>query len=205
MVANRYQFNPHLTRDETTTNILVKALTVFPSPDFSLCLSLLPPHVLQPNPAADSLAEAVQKLAALHTLLNKASYDQFWSSLDGDDLYADLTADVQGFEELIRVRMAVVISQSMQSVDKSLLESWLAVKDESFDHFVKEVCGWTVEDNTVIIPLNKENEARGTVVRENVKFDRTCITRPAIFFYLFIFFPRSSSPFAARHLLTWHV
>ncbi|GAB7351336.1 hypothetical protein MBLNU459_g2026t1 [Dothideomycetes sp. NU459] len=164
-----YQFNPHLIRDETVTNILVKALTVFPSPDYSLCLSLLQPHVLAPNPAANSLAEAVQKLSALHTLLNSASYDSFWSSLDGDDLYADLTADVQGFEELMRVRMAVVISQSMQSVDKSLLESWLNVQD---DKFVTEVCGWTIEGSTVNIPLNKENEARGTVVRENVKFDQ---------------------------------
>jgi len=168
----RYQFNPHLTREETTTNILVKALTVFPGPDFSLCLSLLPPHTLQPNPAADSLSEAVQKLAALHTQLNSAQYDAFWASLDGDDLYADLTADVQGFEEMMRVRMAVVISQSMQSVDRGLLESWLGVRDESSDRFVKDVCGWTVEGDVVHIPLNKENEARGTVVRENVKFDR---------------------------------
>jgi translation initiation factor 3 subunit K len=119
----------------------------------------------------------VQKLAHLHTLLNSAQYDQFWSALDGDDLYADLTADVQGFEELMRVRMAVVISQSMQSVDKTLLESWLSVKDESFDRFVKEVCGWTVEGDVVNIPLNKENEARGTVVRENVKFDRKSLAK----------------------------
>lgn len=161
-----------MTRDETTTNILVKALTVFPAPDFSLCLSLLPPHILQPNPAADSLAEAVQKLNVLHTLLNNAQYDQFWSSLDGDDLYADLTADVQGFEELMRIRMAVVISQSMQSVNKTLLESWLNLSDDAFENFVKNTCGWAVEGETVNIPLNKENEARGTVVRENVKFDR---------------------------------
>lgn len=147
-------------------------MTVFPAPDFSLCLSLLPPHSLIPNPAANSLSEAVQKLNTLHTLLNNAQYDEFWASLDSDDLYADLIADVQGFEELMRVRMAVVISQSMQSVDKALLEAWLNVKEDSFDHFVKEVCGWTVEGDVVTIPLNKENEARGTVVRENVKFDR---------------------------------
>lgn len=167
-----YQFNPHLGREETITNILVKSLTVFPSPDFSLCLALLPPHVLAPNPAANSLAEAVQKLNTLHSQLIGASYDQFWSSLDGDDLYADLIADVQGFEELMRVRQAVVISQTMQSVDRAVLESWLNLNGEAFDKFVKEVCGWTVEGSTVSIPLNKENEARGTVVRENVKFDR---------------------------------
>ena len=101
-----------------------------------------------------------------------ASYDQFWSSLDGDDLYADLIADVQGFEELMRVRMAVVISQTMQSVDRAVLESWLNLNGGAFDKFIQEVCGWSVEGSTISIPLNKENEARGTVVRENVKFDR---------------------------------
>ncbi|KAI5201153.1 eukaryotic translation initiation factor 3 subunit K [Aureobasidium subglaciale] len=167
-----YQFNPHLGREETITNILVKALTVFPSPDFSLCLALLPPHVLTPNPAANSLAEAVQKLNTLHSQLIGASYDQFWSSLDGDDLYADLIADVQGFEELMRVRQAIVISQTMQSVDRAVLESWLNLNGDAFEKFVKDTCGWNVEGGAVNIPLNKENEARGTVVRENVKFDQ---------------------------------
>lgn len=86
-----------------------------------------------------------------------------------------MIADVQGFEELMRIRQAVVISQTMQSVDRAVLESWLNLNGEAFDKFVKEVCGWTVEDSTVNIPLNKENEARGTVVRENVKFDRKFI------------------------------
>ncbi|KAI5237752.1 eukaryotic translation initiation factor 3 subunit K [Aureobasidium subglaciale] len=167
-----YQFNPHLGREETITNILVKALAVFPSPDFSLCLALLPPHVLTPNPAANSLAEAVQKLNTLHSQLIGASYDQFWSSLDGDDLYADLIADVQGFEELMRIRQAVVISQTMQSVDRAVLESWLNLNGDAFEQFVKETCNWNVEGSAVNIPLNKENEARGTVVRENVKFDQ---------------------------------
>jgi len=167
-----YQFNPHLGREETITHILVKSLTVFPSPDFSLCLALLPSHVLTPNPAANSLAEAVQKLNTLHSQLIGASYDAFWSSLDGDDLYADLIADVQGFEELMRERQAVVISQTMQSVERAVLESWLNLNGEAFEKFVKEVCGWSVEGSSVVIPLNKENEARGTVVRENVKFDQ---------------------------------
>lgn len=175
----RYQFNPHLTRDETTTNILVKALTVFPSPDFSLCLSLLPTHVLAPTkkasaagpPASGTLAEAVQHLSHLHTQLNNAQYAEFWNTLESDDLYADLVADVQGFEEIMRVRIAVVVSQCMQEVGRDVLESWLNVRGGKFEGFVRDVCGWKVEGNTVKVPLNKENEARGTVVRENVKFD----------------------------------
>ena len=178
---HRYQFNPQLTRDETITNILVKALTVFPSPDFSLSLSLLPPHILQQNlksansnPAAGDapLSEAVQKLAVLNNLLSSADYAAFWNTLDGDDLYADLIADVSGFEELMRVRIAVVVSQAVREIERERLESWLQLKGKEFEHFIGEVCGWKIEGKSVVVPLNKENEAKGVIVRENVKFDR---------------------------------
>jgi translation initiation factor 3 subunit K len=178
---NSYQFNPHLTRDETITNILVKALTVFPGPDFALCLSLLAPHVLQPvsstshsNPAAGDapLSEAVQKLNVLNNLLSQADYSAFWLTLDSDDLYADLVADVSGFEELVRVRIAVAVSQSVREIQRPVLESWLSLRGGEFDVFVKGICGWGIEGNTVKVPINKENEAKGTVVRENVKFDQ---------------------------------
>ncbi|KAF2661483.1 ARM repeat-containing protein [Lophiostoma macrostomum CBS 122681] len=175
-----YQFNPHLSRDETVTNILVKALIVFPGPDFSLCISLLPPHVLAPlsssshTPAAGDapLSEAVQKLNELNNLLGGADYAAFWNELDSDDLYADLIADVSGFEELMRVRIAVTVSQAIREVDRSILESWLNLQGKEFEHFVGSVCGWNVDGAKIKVPLNKENEAKGTVVRENVKFDQ---------------------------------
>ncbi|KZF18867.1 ARM repeat-containing protein [Xylona heveae TC161] len=175
-----YQFNPHLARDETITNILVKALTVFPAPDFSLCLHLLPPHVLTPvstanlSPAAGDapLSEAVQKLNILSNHLSSASYASFWSTLDSDDLYADLIADVSGFEELMRIRIAVTVSQCVREIERNVLESWLRLSGQEFEKFVKEVCGWEISGKSVRVPLNKENEAKGTVVRENVKFDQ---------------------------------
>ena len=88
--------------------------------------------------------------------------------------FADLVADVQGFEEIMRVRIAVVVSQCMQEVDREVLEHWLNLNGEKFERFVREVCGWTIEDGgkVVKVPLNKENEARGTIVRENVKFEQ---------------------------------
>src|SRR2546421_9024067 len=124
----RYQFNPHLTRDETITNVLVKALTVFPSADFALCCHLLPPYTLlndHPTSTGDSLSEAVQKLDTLNTLLESAQFKEFWATLDSDDLYADLVADVSGFEDLVRKRIAVVVGQSMREVKRSLLEGYL--------------------------------------------------------------------------------
>jgi translation initiation factor 3 subunit K len=167
--------------------VLAKALTQFPSPDFALCLHLLPAHILSPTassaaalPAAGDapLSEAVQKLNVLNQLLEQAQYTAFWKTLESDDLYADLTADVAGFEELMRVRIAVTVGQSCREVERSVLETWLHSKGAEFDRFVADICGWGVDNTrggpggTVVIPVNKENEAKGTVVRENVQFDR---------------------------------
>jgi translation initiation factor 3 subunit K len=159
----------------------VKALTVFPSPDFSLSLALLPPHILQSNlksananPAAGDapLSEAVQKLNVLNNFLSSADYAAFWQTLDSDDLYADLIADVSGFEELMRVRIAVVVSQAVREIERERLEGWLQLKGKEFEHFIGEVCGWKIVGDKIAVPPNKENEAKGVVVRENVKFDR---------------------------------
>lgn len=176
----RYQFNPPLTKDEVITNILVKALTVFPSPDFSLALHLLPPHILTPVSASSALpaagdaplSEAVQKLNILNNLLGQASYSAFWSTLDSDDLYADLIADVSGFEDLVRTRIALTISQTVREIERSVLESWLGLQGEAFEKFVRGHCGWETEGSLVKVPLNKENEAKGTIVRENVKIEQ---------------------------------
>ncbi|KAK6443012.1 hypothetical protein LTR95_000725 [Oleoguttula sp. CCFEE 5521] len=174
-----YQFNPHLSHPETITNILTKSLTVFPSPDFSLGLALLPPAVLsaaqdpskQTPSSTSGLSEAVATLLSLHRALTNARYTDFWSSLE-EDSTADLVADVQGFEEILRVRIAVVVSQCMQEVSREVLESWLNVSGSKFQGFVTEVCGWKVDGEKVRIPLNKENEARSSVVRESVRFEQ---------------------------------
>lgn len=167
-----YQFNPHLTRDETIINVLVKSLTVFPSPDYSLALSLLPPHVTLATHTTE-LSEAVANLSALHSHLNNAEYAAFWSTLESTDEYSDLVADVQGFEDTMRIRIAVVVSQCMQSVRTKDMQSWLNLSNEAkFKQFVGEVCGWKIEGEKVVVPLNKENEARSVVQREDVKFNQ---------------------------------
>jgi translation initiation factor 3 subunit K len=72
----------------------------------------------------------------------------------------------------MRVRIAVVVSQCMQEVGRSVLEGWLNIDGAKFETFVKDVCGWKIEDNSVKVPLNKENEARNVVQREDVKFSQ---------------------------------
>ncbi|OJJ51395.1 hypothetical protein ASPZODRAFT_87696 [Penicilliopsis zonata CBS 506.65] len=175
-----YQFNPHLLQPETVTNILAKALTVFPSPAFSLCLALLPAHT-QPFPSAanaeaqpaSDFVESIQKLTSLSTLLESAQYAQFWSTFNSDDLYADLVADVAGFEELVRIRIAVEVGKTFREISAEVLEQWLDIRNrETLEKFVADVCSWEVQKSgaaiTVKVPTNKENEARSEVKSERV-------------------------------------
>lgn len=180
LVQNSYQFNPHLLQPDTVTNVLVKALTVFPSPAFSLCLALLPAHT-QPFPTTSKaqaashtsdFVESVQKLSRLSTLLESAQYTQFWSTLNSDDLYADLTADIAGFEELIRIRIAVEVGKAFRSITANSLEQWLDLRSrDALAKFVADVCSWKVEGDVVRVPTNKENEARSEVKSERVGVD----------------------------------
>jgi translation initiation factor 3 subunit K len=172
----RYQFNPHLLHPETVTNILVKALTVFPSPAFSLCLSLLPPSTI-PHPSAlkdtssipsTDLTESIQKLTHLSTLLESAQYALFWSTIDSDDLYADLCADIAGFEDLIRIRVAGEVGKAFREIDLEVLGGWLDLDGEGLVKFATGPCGWKVEGEKVLVPPNAENEAKSEVKGERV-------------------------------------
>ncbi|KAK4215116.1 COP9 signalosome [Rhypophila decipiens] len=169
-----YQLNPDRIKDEVITNILVKAMTQFPSPQFDLAMHLLSPSHSNPGPNSSSeLAEAVSKLRALNAQLEGAQYDRFWATLESDDLYADLTTDIAGFEDMIRVRIAQLISHAYREISVSVLENWLGLDGEAkVKAFVTETCGWKVgEDGVVQIPRNPENEAKKSEVREDVTID----------------------------------
>ncbi|KAK2735093.1 eukaryotic translation initiation factor 3 subunit [Colletotrichum kahawae] len=163
-----YQLNPDRIKDEVVTNILVKAMTQFPSPQFTLAL-----HLINASAAAQGeLHEAVAKLRTLNSQLEGAQYARVWNTIDGDDLCADLIADISGFEDLIRANIAGQVSQAFREVSLSQLESWLGLSADATAKFASEVAGWTVGDNGIVsIPRNAENEAKKAEIREDVNVD----------------------------------
>lgn len=164
-----YQLNPDRIKDEVITNILVKAMTAFPSPQFNLALHLLAPSSMA---AGSELSEAVTKLRALNAHLEGASFSRFWATLDSDDLYADLTTDIEGFEETIRVRIAQIISEAFREVQLDVLAGWLGLEgNEAAEKYVNETCGWKVEGDKVLVPRNAENEAKKAEIREDVNVE----------------------------------
>jgi translation initiation factor 3 subunit K len=172
ILTSRYQFNPENAKIEETTNILVKALTTFSTtPSFSLCLHLLPPHVLLPN-ATDALSEAVQKLSVLAELLDSAQFESFWDEFNNDDLYLEYTADVYGFEDSIRRGVARSVGLSMTRIKRGILEKWFNLRGESFDSWLVEQTGWTIQEDMIVIPPNGENVVNMDGVKgENLQWD----------------------------------
>jgi translation initiation factor 3 subunit K len=146
-------------------------MTTFPSPQFSLAMHLVPPSILAPANSRAELPEAIAKLRSLDEQLQGAQWARFWATLDSDDLYADMTTDIDGFEEIIRLRIALLVSHAYRELDLSVLEAWLGLEGAAAQKFVSEAAGWTVENGTVKIPRNPENEAKKTEVREDVNVD----------------------------------
>ncbi len=149
-------------------------MTQFPSPQFDLALHLLSPSHSNPGPNSGSeLAEAVSHLRTLNSQLEGAQYARFWATFESDDIYADLTTDIAGFEDMMRLRIAQLISHSYREISVGVLENWLGLDDEEeVKKFVTETCGWKVaEGGLVQIPKNPENEAKKTEIREDVNID----------------------------------
>lgn len=144
-------------------------MTQFPSPQFSLAL-----HLINPTTASSGeLHEALTKLRALNGQLEGAQYATFWSNVDGDDLCADLIADITDFEEVVRHRIALLVSQAFREIKLSHLESWLGLSEDATKKFITEVTGWSVDaDGNVQVPSNPENEAKKAEIREDVNVEQ---------------------------------
>lgn len=84
----------------------------------------------------------------------------------------------------MRVRIAATVGQSCREVERKVLEGWLRLSGDDFERFVDDICGWGIDGGNVLVPPNKENEAKGTVVRENVQFDRKSPSLYIVAFFL---------------------
>lgn len=84
-----------------------------------------------------------------------------------------MTADIAGFEELIRIRIAVEVGKAFRTIKAESLEQWLDIRGrEALNKFVTDVCAWKVDGAIVQVPTNKENEARSEVKSERVGIEQ---------------------------------
>ncbi|KAG5356008.1 Eukaryotic translation initiation factor 3 subunit K [Yarrowia sp. B02] len=166
----QFQQQPNPNKEDIICNILSMALANFLTSDFTTALHVLPSYVLD-SPAADTLAESVQKLFHLYTLLDGCRFPEFWAVYERDDAHADITADVADFENLVRMSITRAVDISSQAIHKDVFRSWLNLSDNKFADYVQEL-GWKVEGETVEVPANKENEAKPATSNESIKIEQ---------------------------------
>jgi translation initiation factor 3 subunit K len=125
----RYQFNSELYNPDVVINILIKALTACPLPDFNLCISLLddrPVNISLDEP--DPLPTVLPTLKVLHNLLYHCRFPAFWQTYRSDELEFlrdNYTVEILGFENAIRAVAIRAVRATFTRISAGRLGSYL--------------------------------------------------------------------------------
>ncbi|TFY66186.1 hypothetical protein EVG20_g4897 [Dentipellis fragilis] len=171
-ILKLYQFNGDLYNPDVVINILVKALTSVPFPDFNLSVALLddrPPAANLDEP--DPLPALLPRLTVLHSLLQQCRFPVFWELYRSDDLESlrdNYTVEVVGFEDAIREVVVRAVKATFQRIRVARLASYLSLDESEVPAYVEKL-GWKVDSGVVEIPPNPDNQIESSVVQENIK------------------------------------
>ncbi|KAG8992583.1 hypothetical protein FRB90_000959, partial [Tulasnella sp. 427] len=155
-------------------NILIKALTATPAPDFNLCLALLCERHIDPQPdEGDSFSIFLPQLQFFYQLLRTCKFPLFWEiyrSQDSSALRENYVAEIYGFEDSIREGViAKIVSSTFTRIGKQRLETYLDLTGSQFDAMVSKL-GWTADSKGgIVITPNPDNQIQATVLREDIQ------------------------------------
>lgn len=192
---NRYQFNGELYNPDVIINILIKALTACPLPDFNLCISLLDDRINTTQlDEPDPLPAILPVLKTLHNLLYRCRFPAFWQtyrSEELDHLRENYTVEISGFENAIRAVALRAVKATFTRINAERLGSYLDLsgivvpllraKSYSLYPFTGndlvqyiESLNWTIDrsTNVVTLPPNPDNQIEATVVQEAITLPR---------------------------------
>ncbi|KAH9944454.1 initiation factor 3 [Epithele typhae] len=176
-ILKLYQFNPDLYNPDVVINILIKALTSAPFPDFNLCISLLDERTTAPpQDEPDPLPDQLRILTALHGLLQQCRFPAFWvfyRSNDVESLRDNYTVECVGFEDAVRQVAVRAVKAAFTSIGSERLGSYLNLSGPELNAYVQKL-GWTwnASSSVVGIPPNPDNQIESTVVQENIQLSQ---------------------------------
>jgi len=175
-ILKLYQFNPDLYNGDIVVNILVKALTAAPMPDFNLSLALLSEmrhyesasaHAKEPDP----LPSLLPHLIALASLLEQCRFKEFWALYDSPDLEPlreNYTVECKDFDSNVRDVVVRTVRATFAKISEERLSNYLDLTGSELRDFITSE-GWDIKDGVVSIPPNSDNQIEATVVRENIQ------------------------------------
>ncbi|KXN89864.1 Eukaryotic translation initiation factor 3 subunit K [Leucoagaricus sp. SymC.cos] len=173
-ILKLYQFNPELYNPDVVINILIKALTASPSPDFGLCASLLDERPINtPLEEPDPLPTLLPALRGLHDLLFRCRFPAFWDIYRSDELETlrdNYTVEVVGFDNAVREVVVRAVKAAFTRISTARLGSYLALSGDDLAKYVAKL-GWTTDlaTSVVNIPSNPDNQIEATIVQEAIK------------------------------------
>ncbi|KAI0757081.1 initiation factor 3 [Daedaleopsis nitida] len=173
-ILKLYQFNPELYNSDVVINILIKALTSAPFPDFALCISLLDERRTPANAdEPDGLPALLPVLSALHGLLQQCRFPAFWQLYRSDDvapLRTEYTVECVGFEDAVRDVAVRAVRAAFTSIGSERLGTYLDLSGPELTAYVERL-GWELNEATgfVSLPPNPDNQIESTVVQENIQ------------------------------------
>ncbi|KAJ2489155.1 hypothetical protein IWW47_005294 [Coemansia sp. RSA 2052] len=162
-----YQFNPEMVDTDVIRRILAKAL-ISPIPgDFNLCLYLLSDEICR-DPS-------ICKLLSLRESLERAQFVQFWRDMYGnmeeDEEEASVVDGIAGFDNGLRKLILSEVTATYQTIPAASVQDMVNLDEEAVLRLAKDN-GWTVADGVISLPLKTENEAKASVISENVSFEQ---------------------------------
>ncbi|PPQ75036.1 hypothetical protein CVT24_010287 [Panaeolus cyanescens] len=173
-ILKLYQFNPDLYNPDVVINILLKALTSSPSPDFNLCISLLderPANTQLDEP--DPIPSVLPLLKTLHNLLYRCRFPAFWSTYRSEEfesLRDNYTVEVAGFENAVRAVAVRAVRATFTRISSERLSSYLNLEGNELKAYIQSL-EWTIDNSTGVIsvPPNPDNQIEATIVQESIK------------------------------------
>ncbi|KAF8973735.1 armadillo-type protein [Flammula alnicola] len=173
-ILKLYQFNPDLYNPDVVINILIKALTSSPLPDFNLCISLLDERPINSQlDEPDPLPTILPILKGLHNLLFRCRFPSFWEIYRSSQLSLlrdNYTVEVAGFENAVRAVAIRAVRATFTRISSERLGSYLNLSGPALTSYIQKL-GWSVDSSTsvVTIPPNPDNQIEATIVQESVK------------------------------------
>lgn len=173
-ILKLYQFNSDLYNPDVVVNILLKALTAEPFPDFDLCTSLLDDRLVNVNPdEPDPLPVLLPILTNLYNLLHQCRFPAFWTFYHSDELESlreNYIVECVGFEEAVREVAARAVKATFTRIGLDRLGTYVDLSGLELESWIEKQ-GWSLDTSTrtISIPSNPDNEIESVVIRENVK------------------------------------
>ncbi|KAI0704896.1 armadillo-type protein [Cytidiella melzeri] len=175
-ILKLYQFNPDLYNPDVVINILIKALTSTPFPDFNLCISLLDERLVNTNPdEPDPLPSLLPVITELHTLLQQCRFPAFWQLYHSDQaesLRDNYTVECVGFEDSVRNVVVQTVKAAFRRIGSDRFGTYLNLSGNDLTSYVEKL-GWTIDSSSgsgvIAIPPNPDNQIESTVVQENIQ------------------------------------